>query len=146
MHWILALGLGLLLGGGALNAWNRRRRGAEREALLLRRVDAYIETIRRERDKPALSAMSDTELRDLLHAGALNLRAAQERRLWVLFAVVGATLFAGIVGAINEGFWGFAVALAAGAAAGFGVNEYLARRAREPLEKHGVDVERITVD
>ncbi|RYG32095.1 MAG: hypothetical protein EON93_11810, partial [Burkholderiales bacterium] len=63
---LLQIALVLLLMGGGWTLLTRGKVTKEREALTLRRVDAYIETIRRERSNSELVAMSDSELRDLL--------------------------------------------------------------------------------
>lgn len=135
----------LLIGGG----WTLLTRGKvtkEREALTLRRVDAYIETIRRERRNAELVSMSDSELRDLLHAGARNYRIANQRRGWFLLGVGAVTLFSGIVVATHDGWRGFGIAALVGAIVAYGVNEFLTRKARAPLERHGIEVERLTVE
>lgn len=143
--WLQIALLLLLIGGG----WTLLTRGKvtkERDALTLRRVDAYIETIRRERRNPELVAMSDSELRDLLHAGARNFRVASQRRSWFLLGVGAVTLFSAIVIASNDGWRGFGIAAVVGAVVAYGLNEFLVRQARAPLERYGVDVERLTVE
>lgn len=142
----LQLALVLLLIGGGWTLLTRGKVTKEREALTLRRVDAYIETIRRERRNPELVAMSDSELRDLLHAGARNFRVASQKREWTLLGVGGVTLFSAIAIASQDGWRGFGIAVVVGAIVAYGLNEFLIRRARAPLEKHGVDVERLTVE
>lgn len=144
--WLIQIALLLLLIGGGWTLLSRGRANKEREALTLRRVDAYIETIRRERSNAELVAMSDSELRDLLHAGARNFRVARERRGWYLLGLGGATLFSAIAIASHDGWRGFGIAVIVGAIAAYGLNEFLMRKARAPLEKHGVDVERLTVE
>ncbi|WP_172123792.1 MULTISPECIES: hypothetical protein [unclassified Devosia] len=146
MIWLIELALVLLLVGGGLKLFAGGKGTDRREALTLRRVDAYIETIRRERSNPTLAAMSDSELRDLLHSGARNLRVAGERKGWTLLGVAGASLFCAIVAANQDGLRGFAIALGVGALAVYGLNEFLSRRMREPLERHGIDVERLRVE
>jgi hypothetical protein len=93
--FLIQIALVLLLVGGGLTLLTQGKATKRREALIMRRVDAYIETIRRDRTNPALVAMSDSELRDLLFAGAHNLRAATQKRLWVLLGV-GAARMAGV--------------------------------------------------
>ena len=146
MAWLVELALVLLLIGGGWTLFSRGKRTDERESLTLRRVDAYIETIRRERTNKALTAMSDSELRDLLHSGARNLRIASERKAWTLLGVAGAGMFAAIVAATQDGIRGFAVAAIVAAVVIYGLNEFLTRQMRAPLEKQGVDIERITVE
>lgn len=143
---LLHIALILLLIGGGWTLLTRGKVTKERDALTLRRVDAYIETIRRERRNPELVAMSDSELRDLLHAGARNFRVANQKREWFLLGVGAATLFSAIVIATHDGWRGFGIAALVGAIAAYGLNEFLARKARAPLEKHGIDVERLTVE
>ena len=146
MIWLIELALVLLLVGGGWTLLTRNRRTDEREALTMRRVDAYIETIRRERSSRELAAMSDTELRDLLHSGARNLRAARERMGWMLLGSAGVTLVASIIAASQDGMRGFAIAIAAGVVVTYGLSEFLSRRMREPLERRGIDVERLRVE
>ena len=143
---LLEIALVLLLVGGGWTLFNRGRRTDMRESLTMRRVDAYIETIRRERTNKDLVAMSDTELRDLLHSGARNLRVATERKGWTLLGAAGVTLFSAIVAASQDGLRGFAVAMVIGAIVTYGLNEFLSRRMREPLEQRGIDVDRLTVE
>ena len=136
----------LLIIGGVVTYVLRNRRDAEREAVTERRVDAYIETIRRERKSPELSAMSDTELRDLLLSGARNLRIQAERKVYLLFGGTIAALLAAVIVATEDGMRGFGIAILIGAMALYGINEFLGRRMREPLEAKGIDVERLRVE
>lgn len=142
----LQIALVLLLIGGGWTLLTRGKVTKEREALTLRRVDAYIETIRRERRNPELVVMSDSELRDLLHAGARNFRVASQKRGWFLLGVGGVTLFSAIAIASQDGWRGFGIAVVVGAIVAYGLNEFLVRKARAPLERYGVDVERLTVE
>lgn len=144
--WLIQIALILLLLGGGWTMLSRSRVTKEREALTLRRVDAYIETIRRERRNQDLVAMSDSELRDLLHAGARNYRVASQRRGWMLLGVGAVTLFSAIVVASQDGWRGFTIAIVVGAIVAYGLNEFLTRKARAPLERRGIDVERLTVE
>jgi len=136
----------LLIVGGIVVYFLRNKRDAEREAVTERRVDAYIETIRRERKNPELAAMSDTELRDLLLSGARNLRIQAERRTYLLFGGTIAALLAAVIVATEDGMRGFGIAILIGAMALYGINEFLGRRMREPLEAKGIDVERLRVE
>ncbi|MCS6759006.1 MAG: hypothetical protein MO852_08270 [Candidatus Devosia euplotis] len=97
----------------------------------MRRVDAYIETIRRERSNKDLVAMSDAELRDLLHSGAHNMRVAGERKNWLLLGAGEVTLFSAVVAVNQDGMRGFAIAMVMGAIVIYGFNEYLIRRLRD---------------
>ena len=146
MVWLVELALVLLLVGGGWNMLTRGKKTSDRESLTMRRVDAYIETIRRERTNRDLVAMSDSELRDLLHSGARNLRVAQERKTWTLLGAAAATLVSAIVAANQDGLRGFAVAMVIGAIVIYGLNEFLARRMRQPLESRGVDIDRLQVE
>lgn len=143
---LLQIALVLLLIGGGWTLLTRGKVTKEREALTLRRVDAYIETIRRERRNAELVAMSDSELRDLLHAGARNFRVASQKREWTLLGVGGVTLFSAIAIASQDGWRGFGIAVVVGAIVAYGLNEFLVRKARAPLERYGVEVERLTVE
>lgn len=144
--FLIQIALVLLLVGGGLTLLTQGKANKRREALILRRVDAYIETIRRERFSPALAAMSDSELRHLLCAGAHNLRIETRKRLWVLLGIGAVTLFGAILMGSQDGWRGFGATAALGLAIGYGASEYLARRARAPLERQGVDVERLRVE
>lgn len=95
--WLIQIALVLLLIGTGWSVLSRGKMSRTREALTLRRVDAYIETIRRERRNGELAAMSDSELRDLLHAGAHNFRQANLRRTWILLGAGAVTLLSAIV-------------------------------------------------
>jgi hypothetical protein len=147
MIWLIEIALVLLLVAGGWKVLTGGGKGTDkREALTMRRVDAYIETIRRERRNAELAAMSDLELRDLLHSGARNLKIAKERRGWVLIGTGVATLVSSFIAAEQDGLRGFAIVLVVGAVVGYGLNEYLTRRAREPLERRGIDIERLRVE
>lgn len=146
MIWLIEIALVLLLLGGGWTMMNRGKHTDKREALTMRRVDAYIETIRRERHNPDLAAMSDSELRDLLHSGARNLRAAEQKKGWTLLGIGAATLIAASVVAAQEGWVGFGVTAAIGAIVTYGAGEFLSRKMRAPLERRGVDIERLTVE
>ena len=146
MVWLVELALVLLLVGGGWNMLTRGKKTSDRESLTMRRVDAYIETIRRERTNRDLVAMSDSELRDLLHSGARNLRVAQERKTWTLLGAAAATLVSAIVAANQDGLRGFAVAMVIGAIVIYGLNEFMERRMRQPLESRGVDIDRLQVE
>ena len=88
MGVVLEFGLVLVLIGMALSYLFRGRAVAAKQAITDRRVEAYIETIRRERSNPELTAMSDTELRDLLLSSAHNLKVQRDRRMYLLFGGV----------------------------------------------------------
>jgi hypothetical protein len=146
MIWLIEVALVLLLVLGGFKLLTGGKGTDRREALTLRRVDAYIETIRRERRNSELAAMSDMELRDLLHSGASNLRVARQRRLWTVLGASVVTLTASVVAAEQDGIRGFAIALVVGAIVDYGLWEFLGRRMREPLERRGIDVERLLVE
>jgi hypothetical protein len=124
----------------------RNRRLADRGALIDRRVDAYIETIRREGTNPELVSMSDNELRDLLQSSAHNLKVQRDRRMYLLFGGVIVGLIGAILVATEEGSRGFGVALLIAALVLYGMNEFLGRQMIAPLEKKGIDVERLRVE
>lgn len=145
MIWLVEIALVLLLVGGAWTMLTRGGKTDQREALTMRRVDAYIETIRRQRSNSQLAAMSDTELRDLLHSGARNLRVEERKRGWIVLGAGAASLACASLAGSQEGWLGFLTAAAIGALVTYGLNEFLSRRMRAPLERHGIDVERLTV-
>lgn len=140
------VGLVLILVGVALSYVFRGRRMAQQQAMTERRVDAYIETIRRERTRPELVAMSDTELRDLLLSSAHNLKVQRDRRLYLLFGGVIVALIGAILVATEDGSRGFGIAMVVAALVLYGVNEYLGRQMIAPLIAKGIDVERLRVE
>lgn len=143
---LLEIAAVLLLLGGVISYFTRRGRDAERDAVTERRVDAYMQTIRREGSNAALMAMSDPELRDLLLSGARNLRLQTERKAYLMFGGTVLALLAAVIVATEDGLRGFGIALLVGAMALYGINEFLGRRMREPLEARGIDVERLRVE
>ena len=140
------VGLVLILVGVALSYVFRGRRMAQQQGMTERRVDAYIETIRRERTHPELVAMSDTELRDLLLSSAHNLKVQRDRRLYLLFGGVIVALIGAILVATEDGSRGFGIAMVVAALVLYGVNEYLGRQMIAPLSAKGIDVERLRVE
>ena len=146
MPIIIEIALALILVGGVVSYATRGRRVADRATLIERRVDAYIETIRREKKTPELVAMSDNELRDVLLSGAHNLRVQRERRMYLLFGGVLVGLIGAILVATEEGTRGFGIVLLVAAVVLYGINEFLGRRMREPLVARGIDVERLRVE
>ena len=146
MGVVLELGLVLILLGLIAGYFTRGRRAAEKQAMTERRVDAYMETIRREGTNKDLAAMSDNELRDLLLSSAHNLRVQRERRMYLLFGGIVVALIGAILVATEDGYRGFGVALLIGALVLYGANEWLGRQMRAPLEQQGIDVERLRVE
>ena len=146
MIWLIEIALVLLLLGGGWTMLTRGRQSDRRDALTMRRVDAYIETIRRERRSPELAAMTDMELRDLLHSGARNLKIAEQRKQWIVFGMGIATLLGASVLGSQEGWLAFGAAAAIGAIVTYGTNEFLGRRMRAPLEKRGIEIDRLMVE
>jgi len=142
----LQIALALIVVGGVLSYVTRGRRVVNRDAMLERRVEAYMETIRRERRSPDLVAMSDTELRDLLLSSAHNLRVQRDRRLYLLFGGVLVGLIGAVIVATQDGARGFGVALVVAALVLYGINEFLGRQMTAPLEAKGIDTERLRVE
>ena len=124
----------------------RGRREAERQAVTEQRVAAYMQTIRREASNPELLAMSDGELKELLLSSARNLRVQAERKWYLLVGGGVVAFFAAIMVGTEEGTRGFGIAMLVGAAVLYGLNEYIGRRMREPLNKRGIDPERLRVE
>lgn len=143
---LLEIAAVLLLLGIGVSYVVRSRKDAEREAVTARRVEAYIETIRREGSNHDLVAMSDAELRDVLLSGARNLRVQGERRFYLLFGGGVAALLAAVVVATEDGLRGFGIAILVGAMVLYGLNQFMGRRMRAPLEARGIDVERLRVE
>jgi hypothetical protein len=146
MPIIIEIALALILVGGVVSYMTRGRRLANRETMIDRRVDAYIETIRREGDNKELVAMTDNELRDLLLSSAHNLKVQRDRRMYLLYGGVVVGLIGAILVATEEGSRGFGVALLVAALVLYGVNEFLGRQMLTPLEAKGIDVERLRVE
>jgi hypothetical protein len=146
MPVIIELALALILVGGVVSYLTRGRRLSDRAAITERRVEAYMETIRREGTNPALTAMSDNELRDLLLSSAHNLKVQRDRRLYLLFGGIVVGLIGAILVATEDGYRGFGVALLVAALVLYGVNEFLGRQMTAPLIDKGIDVERLRVE
>lgn len=136
----------LLLVGGFVFRTGRRRVSDSREALMNRRVEAYMETIRRERSNPELRAMSDDELRDVLLSGARNLAIENERRWYALLGAGVVAVMVALLVATQNGLQGFGIALVVGAIVLLALNEIFVRRSREPLLARGIDVDRLRVE
>ncbi len=143
---LLEIALVLALVGLVVGLLLRGRRASEREAVAGQRVEAYMQSIRREAPTPELAAMSDGELRELLLSSARNLRLQSERRWYLLIAGGFVGFLAAIVVATEEGTRGFGISVLVGALVLYGLNEYLGRRMRAPLEARGLDAERLRVE
>ena len=143
---MLEYGLVLLLVGIALSYLFRGRAATAKQAMTERRVDAYIETIRRERTNSELTSMSDSELRDLLLSSAHNLKVQRDRRMYLLFGGVVVAIFGVFLVVLEDGYRGFGVALLVGALVLYGINEFLGRQMIAPLLAKGIDVERLRVE
>ena len=146
MPIIIEIALALILVGGVVHYMTRSRRLTDRGTMIDRRVDAYIETIRREGTNKELAAMSDNELRDLLQSSAHNLKVQRDRRLYLLFGGVLVGLIGAILVATEDGTRGFGIALLIAAVVLYGMNEFLGRQMVAPLEQKGIDVERLRVE
>jgi hypothetical protein len=146
MPIIIEIALALILVGGVVHYMTRSRRLADRGTMLDRRVEAYIETIRREGTNKELVSMSDNELRDLLQSSAHNLKVQRDRRMYLLFGGVLVGLIGAILVATEDGSRGFGIALLVAALVLYGTNEFLGRQMVAPLEQKGIDVERLRVE
>ncbi|HWA18126.1 MAG TPA: hypothetical protein VG757_03960 [Devosia sp.] len=146
MQVLVEFALVLLLIGTVVSYFMRGRIAAQKQAITERRVEAYMETIRREGSNRELAAMSDTELRDLLLSSAYNLKVMRDRRMYLLFGGVLVALIAAILVATEEGTRGFGIALLVGALVLYGVNEFLGRQMVAPMLEKGIDVERLRVE
>jgi hypothetical protein len=146
MPVVIGTVLMLALVGLGVSYLFRGRREAEREQVLGRRVEAYIQTIRREGANPELTAMTDAELRDVLLSSARNLRIQSERKWYVMLGGAIIAFLSAIMVATQDGTRGFGIAIVIGAIVLYGVNEFLGRRMREPLVARGIDVERLRVE
>ena len=143
---LIEIALVLALVGLVVGMLLRGRRAAERESVAGQRVEAYMQTIRREAPTPELAAMSDGALRELLLSSARNLRLQSERRWYLLIAGGFIGFLAAILIATEEGTRGFGIAMLVAAVVLYGINEYLRRRMRAPLEARGLDAERLRVE
>jgi hypothetical protein len=146
MPVVIGIVLMLALVGLGVSYLFRGRREAEREQVLGRRVEAYMQTIRREDANPELTAMTDAELRDVLLSSARNLRIQSERKWYVMLGGAIIAFLSAIMVATQDGTRGFGIAIVIGAIVLYGVNEFLGRRMREPLVARGIDVERLRVE
>ena len=146
MPIVIELGLLLIVVGAVVSYFMRGRVASEKQAMTERRVDAYIETIRREASNRELTSMSDSELSDLLLSSAHNLKVQRDRRMYLLFGGVVVALVGAILVATEDGFRGFGVALLVGALVLYGINEFLGRQMVAPLIAKGIDVERLRVE
>lgn len=146
MPVVIGTVLMLALVGLGVSYLFRGRREAEREQVLGRRVEAYMQTIRREDANPELTAMTDAELRDVLLSSARNLRIQSERKWYVMLGGAIIAFLSAIMVATQDGTRGFGIAIVIGAIVLYGVNEFLGRRMREPLVARGIDVERLRVE
>lgn len=124
----------------------RVRRAGVQDDALERRVEAYMQTIRRERSNPALFEMNDVELRDLLLSSARNFKVQNERKWYLMVGGGLVALLAAIIVASQDGAQGFGLSILIGAVVLYGLNEFLGRRIREPLNAWGIDVERLRVE
>ncbi|MDP1729728.1 MAG: hypothetical protein Q8L54_00830 [Devosia sp.] len=143
---VLEVALGLVVLGIVVSYLLRGRRAAERAAITGRRVEAYMQTIRREAANPELTAMSDAELKDLLLSSARNLRLQGERKWYLLVGGTVMAFLSAVMVGTQDGTRGFAVTLVIGAVVLYGLNQYLVRRMREPLVRRGLEVERLRVE
>lgn len=143
---LLEIALVLALVGVVASLLLRGRKAAEREAVAGQRVEAYMKSIRREAPTPELAAMSDSELRELLMSSARNLRLQSERRWYLLIGGGFLGFLAAILVATEDGTRGFGIAMLIAAVVLYGINEYLGRRMRAPLEARGLDAERLRVE
>ena len=146
MPIIIEIALALILVGGVVHYMTRSRRVTDRGTMIDRRVEAYIETIRREGTNKELAAMSDNELRDLLQSSAHNLKVQRDRRMYLLFGGVLVGLIGAILVATEDGTRGFGVALLVAAVVLYVMNEFLGLQMVAPLEQKGIDVERLRVE
>ncbi len=110
------------------------------------RISAYMATLRRTHENPRLSDMTDAELHDILGAAMRRLAAGRSRKMLLLVLGAVATLLAGIVFGVEEGWRAFAATLAVGGIALFGLERALERMTRAPIEAQGLDIERLRLD
>ena len=143
---LLEIALALALVSVVIGFVMRGRKAADRQEAIERRVEAYMQTIRREGSNAELAAMSDAELRDVLLSGAQNLRVQSDRRWYLLLGGGVLAFLSAIAVATEQGLQGFGIVLLIGAVVLYGLNEFIGRRMREPLQARGIDVERLRVE
>jgi len=137
----------VILGVGLIMALTGGRSGTDRKKdMIARRVEAYIETIRRTGEPDHLNKMSDAELSDILTAAARRLHAQRTNRMIVtIAAAVAAVVIAMFFGA-ESGIQGFIIAGVIGAAATYGINAVLERRTGEWFRDNDLEPDRLAVD
>jgi hypothetical protein len=146
MVWLAEIGF-IVLAIVALVMLANAGRGVTRlHAIAEERIAAYMATLRRTRENPDLSAMTDTELHDVLGAAMRRLAAARSRKMLLLVLGTVATLLAGIVFGVEEGWRAFAATIAVGGIALFGLERVIDRTTRAPIEAQGLDIERLRLD
>ncbi|MGV3491755.1 MAG: hypothetical protein ACO1OG_10580 [Devosia sp.] len=128
------------------NHFLRARRQADRLGVMERRVQAYMATVRRQAGDTPLNRMNDLELYDVLMSAAQNLRVQAERRWYFIIAGGFLAGLAAIAVGSQQGMQGFGIVVLVAAVALYGLNEFLSRRAREPLVAQGIEVERLRVE
>ena len=146
MPVLIEIALALVLIGLVISFVMRGRSAVERESVIERRVEAYMQTIRREASNRELAAMTDLELKDLLLSSARNLRVQAERKWYLLIGGGVLAFFGAILVATQDGTRGFGISLLVAAMVLHGLNEFFGRRMREPLIERGIDVERLRVE
>ena len=146
MVWLAEIGF-IILAIVAIVQLARAGRGATRlHEIAEERISAYVTTLRRTGDNPALSDMTDSELHDVLGAAMRRLAAGRSRKFLLLVLGAVATLLAGIVLGIEDGWRAFAATMAIGGIALYGLERVLDRATRAPLEEQGLDIERLRLD
>ena len=146
MAWLAEIGF-IILAIVAIVSLARSGKQAERlKDLADERIAAYMVTLRRTGDNPELAGMTDTELQDILGAATRRLAAGRSRKLLLIILGGVATLLAGIVFGVEEGWRAFAATLAVGGIAVFGLERVIDRMTRGPIEAQGLDIERLRLD
>lgn len=111
-----------------------------------KRVDAYMQTIRRTGEPSALNDMNDSELRDILLASSRRITRYRANRIILLTIVSFATLIVAIFMAANSGLQSFAASIVVGAIAGYGIDRILERNMHAWVERQQLGIDRLTID
>lgn len=146
MVWLAEIGFIILAIVAIVQLARAGRNATKLHEIAEERIAAYVTTLRRTGGNPELAAMTDTELHDVLGAAMRRLASARSRKFVLLVLGAVATLIAGIVLGIEDGWRAFAATAAVGGLALYGLERVIDRAARAPIEDQGLDIERLRLD
>ena len=146
MVWLAEIGF-IILAIVAIVQFARAGRNATKlHEIAEERIAAYVTTLRRTGENPALSEMTDTELHDILGAAMRRLAAGRSRKFVLLVLGAVGVMITSIVLGIEDGWRAFSATMAVGGLALYGLERVLERATRAPLEDQGLDIERLRLD